>query len=215
MSPHPFYHCDLNLDHLPDIEVVDIMAPQKKDFYRHFEAYLEKLPFIYSNDSLAANYTHLLDSLDSFLCFHVCFFNDQVVAFSGLMKSHYPNGCRALSRTFYDRRARAHSLAPHRLPNIATGIMLPLQVELGLKAGKNFIFVSLQGEKRADFIEELFAQVNSYWQLGQWMIPKAKYNTCRTIGKTKEINNSKDCWQRIAYLKYKDLIVPPLPSMDI
>ncbi|MEM7647422.1 MAG: hypothetical protein AAF203_10970 [Pseudomonadota bacterium] len=198
-----------------DIEIIDILAPHS---HPEKESFLDQLPSLLEEcreDRLFENYCNLGSELENYECFTVCKRDGQILGFSGLMSSHFKHHGRALTRTFYSRGYRRQSLGPHNLPNLATAIMLPYQVQFAIDRDFKGVFVSMQDRRRRSYFKNIFEKINRVWTQGTWIVPEMVFNTCRLMGSDELVNEQEACWQSIAYLEFENMGKPQLPEKDI
>ena len=84
----------------------------------------------------------------------------EIVGFSGLQKSHFPNGYgRVLSKLYYGKSVRANGY--RRYPSLATKYMLPYQVSIAKEINLKYIFISFQSNlNRMKFIKSYVRHLN-------------------------------------------------------
>lgn len=197
--------------HFPGIKVFDILEPKNHVLRDQFFRDLPNLLADHKNDQLILNYVNLKEDMKDYRVFTLCYQNNELLGFSGLMGGRFGGCARALTRTFYTKKNRQNSLVKKILPNLATAIMLPVQVEYVLKNGLNGIFVSMQGRSRELYFYEIFRALNTHWSLGQWEVLDGWLNTCPPLKPHQEVNNTEACWQKVAWLNYGSLEKPNLP----
>ena len=182
-----------------------------------------------TNDKLSSNYKDISNKWKNYECFTVVFapktpftFNPkyEAVAFSALQTDHFGvKTGRALTRTYYAKSIRKESLAPRKLPNMASRYMLPKQYDYAKRKRFDHIFVSFQSTLIRKNFTTLFTKMlnkeyNKYtnpfpWKSNSWKQLDGQYYTCKIdLEKVKEIilngatkkelsNINENCWQYI------------------
>jgi hypothetical protein len=197
--------------HLDEIEIVDIFHSEQ-----HFNLFFTELPKVLEDtesDKRINNYLQLEENLKDYLCFHVGFSNNQVVAFSGLYAGPWISAgwARALTRTYYSRNFREQTLRGHKLPGFATKYMLPLQIQIAKLKKLEGIFVSMENASRRQYFQEIFCSVRKTYPDQNWLVLDQLFNTCKRMIDG-EVNDNKACWQNIAMLKLTENAKLPLVS---
>ncbi len=195
--------------------MIDICDPAHHDAKASFFEFLKTLPLLSPKDRLLENYVKIPAIFDKFLAFTICYYERSIIGFSGLYSIWGPGIFRALTRTYYHPSIRTSSLKEQFVPNLATKIMLPYQVEVAKKQSAKVIFVSMENPKRKFYFEKIFKIVNTTWEQGEWVLQPGFFNVCPTL-KNGELNDAPSCWQSIVTLRSPGLYEqPPLPRRAV
>ena len=164
-----------------------------------------------SVDKLSNNYKNISKNWIDFSCFTVVYgptwpitFGKQkyeAIAFSGLQTAHFGRKTgRALTRTYYSKSIRKDSLAPRRLPNMASKYMLPKQYDHAKRNKFDNIFISFESTLVRKKFTTLFTKMlNKEYQEQNWRELDGLYYTCKIDGMIKE-----QCWQHIVLSSFTD-----------
>ena len=171
-----------------------------------------------SEDKLKNNYKDISKKWTEYDCFTVVVEPDypitfgkfpnqkyKAVAFSGLQTKNYGKKTgRALTRTYYAKSIRKESLAPRKLPNMASKYMLPKQYEYAKRKGFDHVFVSFESTLfRKNFTSLFTKMLNKTYKDHNWKELDGLYYTCKMDGMIHE-----DCWQHIVCNSFTDKPFP-------
>ena len=167
-----------------------------------------------SNDKLNDNYKNISTDWVNYDCFTVVFAPDYpitysqkyyAVAFSGLQTDHFGKKTgRALTRTYYAKSIRKESLAPRKLPNMASRYMLPKQYEYAKKHNFDHVFVSFESTLfRKNFTTLFTNMLNKTYKDQNWKELDGLYYTGKMDGMIHE-----DCWQHVVLNSFSDTPFP-------
>jgi len=164
-----------------------------------------------SKDKLNKNYKHISKTWKDYECFTVVYAPTwpathwcqeyEAVAFSALQTDHFGDKIgRALTRTYYSKSERQGTLAPRRLPNLASRYMLPKQYEYAKEKNFDHIFISFESTLVRKKFTTLFTKMlNKTYKDQNWKELDYLYYTCKIDGM---INES--CWQHIVLNSFND-----------
>lgn len=194
-----------------DIEVVDLKQGDDKSLYDKFKAEFLNIKNVYIDDPLISNYEDFDTFFNESSSVTVCSKDSELLGFSSLLIGRFgPSWARALNRTFYFNSFRQSPYQNYTFPSLATGLMLPLQIECASRLKLDGIFISMQGVRGKKVMQKLADSFEKTWGKQVWKFPVGQFNTCRKIGS--QLNQEDDCWQYIAYLQLKQDAKFPLPA---
>lgn len=196
------------------VDRVDVYRPS--DGGRPLEECLKQLKADIQNSSsapLISNYSNYGEVIADSICTTACFGSDRLLGVSTLWQGHFGGAwARALNRTYYTSFYRNRASSRLSIPNLASGIMLPIQIEVAQSMGLSGVLITMEGERGVSYIERVTSSLpnNSY---GCWKVLPGPHNTCRLLPNG-QINPDKGCWQTVGYLSLKKDSKPVLPKKN-
>ena len=164
-----------------------------------------------SEDKLNKNYKNISKTWKDYECFTVVYAPTwpithwcqeyEAVAFSALQTDHFGDKIgRALTRTYYAKSERQGTLAPRRLPNLASKYMLPKQYKYAKDHNFDHLFISFESTLVRKKFTTLFAKMlNRTYKDQNWKELDDLYYTCKIDGMIKD-----NCWQHIVLNSFND-----------
>ena len=166
-----------------------------RQFYNPLMEFIEQ-EIVPGNFKLKNNYLNI--NFDDYLSFTLLLEKEEIVAFSGLQRAHFPEGYgRVLNKLYYGEKIKARG---YRIfPSLATEYMLPHQVSVGRKKNLNFVFISFQSDlKRKNFLKNYEKCLNDSFGKQAWKLLGGFYNTCPIL--PEGVNEDPSCWQSILFM---------------
>ena len=151
------------------------------------------------NHKNSSNYTNFKDRLKDTIAFHVVYYNNEAVAFSGMYQSKKWSKkiVRICDRTFYFKKARTSGLNfinEKELKHIASTYFIPEQTKIAVE--KNLIpFYSIEKITRRKALIKQVQLVNEMYNMNYYVLP-GMYWTCNS-----KVSDNDKCWQSVATLE--------------
>ncbi len=140
------------------------------------------------------NYVGLEYNYKQYVAFHVLFYKDKLIAFSGIQTKGFAEGvARVLSRTYYVPEVRRKGLQKALSPSYASLFFLHKQVQICQSLNFDHALVSTEFLRRRVFLSRWVDYVNLGPSPQKWILLEGMYLTCANA-------ESKNCWQNVACL---------------